>query len=275
MMNSIERKMVSLLRDLRDTFGVELVKGEFESEGTRKDEFLRLKDVASSAGIGLIIKIGGGEAIRDMRDAQLIGANGIVAPMIETPYALQKYVQAAQHVFNDDAREDVRFGINVETKFATTHAAQILASPFADSLDWITAGRVDLCGSLGRNRDDINCDEVFGIVRELFASAKSAGFETTLGGGIAVESLSFIQRLIEESLIDRFETRKVVFPAPEKLTREGMDARVLLANEFELLWLRNKANYYGAIAQEDASRIQMLERRVESAKQSQATKAVA
>ena len=39
----------------------------------------------------------------------------------------------------------------------------------------------------------------------------------------------------------------------------------LKAVEFELLWLKNKSNHYSAISNEDKKRIEMMERRYQTA----------
>ena len=92
-MNIAEKKMVELLREMKELYNVVEIKTEFESEAARLNEVMRLKDVVEKAGLGLVIKTGGPEAIRDLYDACIVGVTGIVAPMVESAYALKKYLR--------------------------------------------------------------------------------------------------------------------------------------------------------------------------------------
>ena len=114
-MNTLERKMVEALKDLRDHHHVVGIKAEFEAEGTRLEEALRLKEVISRAGLGLTFKVGGCEALRDIYEARTIGVERIVAPMVESPFALQKFLKAVDLAFPADEQEDVQFAVNIET----------------------------------------------------------------------------------------------------------------------------------------------------------------
>ena len=81
-MNQTERRMLEILKELRDEYNVLAIKAEFEAEGSRTDELVQLNEVIFRADMQLYIKIGGCEAVRDLDQCRLLGATGIMAPMI-------------------------------------------------------------------------------------------------------------------------------------------------------------------------------------------------
>lgn len=259
-MTTLELKMVKLLEELRDKHGVVEVKAEFEAEASRIHEVMRLKDVAGKAGLGLVLKIGGAEAITDMFEAQHIGATVLIAPMVETAYALRKYLEAVEKYFPKELKERMHFGFNIETKNSYDNFSEMLKEKKISLVDTVTIGRVDLSGSMGLARDQINCDEIYDIVEDIFTQAKKKNYRTTMGGGIGPEAGSFIKKLVKKGLLDRFETRKIVFTIPQGIKR--IHDAIVMANTFELLWLENKKNYYERIFHEDDDRIKMLQRRI-------------
>ena len=257
-MNSLEKKMTNILIDLRENHHVVGIKAEFEAEGTRLEEALRLKEVVTKAGLELTIKIGGCEAIKDMYDARTIGVSTIVAPMIETPYALKKYVQATKFVFPEEERKDIKFLINIETITGFANLKEMIASPAFAEIGGIVLGRVDMTGSMGLTREDINSDKILEIAKSLSSSMQSVNKDMVIGGGVSAHSLPFFKEL---PYLSRFETRKIIFDAKSALNDQHADKGILKAVGFELMWLKNKREFYGMIFKEDEARLQMLEAR--------------
>lgn len=257
-MNTLEKKMVETLTDLRVNHHVVGIKAEFEAEGTRLEEALRLKEVVTKAGLELTIKIGGCEAIKDMYDARTIGVSTIVAPMIETPYALKKYVQATKFVFPEEERKDIKFLINIETVTGFANLKEMIASPAFAEIGGIVLGRVDMTGSMGLTREDINSDKILEIAKSLSTSMMQVNKDMVIGGGVSAHSLPFFKEL---PYLSRFETRKIIFDAKSALVDSNADKGILKAVGFELMWLKNKREFYGMIFKEDEARLQMLEAR--------------
>ena len=259
-MNETERKMTNILRQGRDEFGVASVKAEFEAEGTRTDELLRLVDIARSANLPLTVKIGGCEAIRDLLEAKQIGVSYIVAPMVETAYALEKFIAAKNLVFSPDERVDTDFLLNIETITGFENRDEMVRTAVrTDGVQGIVFGRVDFVGSRGRHRDSINEPDVSGRILEIARLLKEVDLDLVVGGGVSIEALPAIREVAAVHLT-RFETRKVVFHA-DAVTLPNLEQGLLNAVHFELLWLLNKRNYYVRITEEDARRIDMLETR--------------
>lgn len=257
-MNKTERKMTEILERGKSEYGVVSVKAEFEAEGTRTDELLRLVDIARSAGLPLTLKIGGCEAIRDLLEAKQIGVKYIVAPMIETPYALEKYVKAKDLVFSKDEQEDTQFLFNIETISAFNSLTDMVKIA-KENLDGMVFGRVDFCGSLGFDRSKIESQEITDKVLTVAAVCKENNLDLVMGGAISIDALSNLKQ-VEAAGLARFETRKVVF-AGKSLKNNNIQDGLLNAVHFELLWLMNKRDYYQNLTNEDQKRIQMLEDR--------------
>jgi len=258
-MNKLEYEMIDTLTKLKEEYGVFEIKAEYENEGSRQVELMRLKDVADKVNIPIIIKIGGVEAVTDIYEAMSLGAKGIIAPMTETAFSTSKFLDAIDTFVAEDNKEDIEFAINVETITAYENFSKMLELEKINLLSSITVGRVDFTGSLGMDRDYVNDEKMYRFCADIFTEAKEKGLKTALGGAISDKSISFIKRLIARDLVDKYETRKLVYHREaidtiEKGLQEGI--------KFELQWLKSKRRYYHLITIEDEKRIKMLEARV-------------
>jgi hypothetical protein len=252
--------MLDILRKGKEEFGVLATKAEFEAEGTRTDELLRLLEIANKADVGLALKVGGCEAIRDMLEAKQFGVHYIIAPMVETPYSLSKYIAAKDKVFSPEEQEDVCFLFNLETITAFENLEPMLAiASSRPGCDGVVFGRVDFSGSIGAGRQGIESERVTACVEVAARACRDRGLQFVVGGAVSIDALANLQRFKAVHL-DRFETRKVVFNGAA-LDSPCLSQALRQAVHFELLWLLNKREYYGLMHREDETRIEMLESR--------------
>lgn len=254
---TLRKEIRNALKILKNNYGVVSIKAEFEAEGARKDELIMLREFVEAADLGLIIKIGGCEAVHDLDQCRLLGATGIMAPMIETPFAMDKFKNAVNKIYYDNT--PVERIINAETITCLKNFEEILEHG-KGFLNAVTVGRSDLSASMGIEKKDIENVEVFQATKEFAIKAKQHDLITNFGGGIGIESIPFIKEM--SPYVDRFETRKVVISINDD--EKFLQSAIVKALEFELLYLRFKSEYYMTMANEDAARIKRLENQINS-----------
>ena len=257
-MNSVEIKMLECLKRGRDEHGVVAVKAEFEAEGTRPDEFLRLLELARRADLKVALKIGGCEAISDLLASRVYGVDHVVAPMVETPYALSKFIEAKDKTYGP-GDHSTQFLFNLET-YTTLRNLDRMIEAARGHVDGVVFGRVDFTLSRGMLRDAINERSITDAVLQVATACADANLELVVGGSVSTDAISAL-REIQAIRLDRFETRKVIFTG-EAIQSPSIQAGIRNAVEFELAWLKNKRDYYGSIAVEDEKRIAMMEARL-------------
>ena len=253
-MHKSEQIMSDILTDLRDNYLVKGVKAEFETEGTSLDEALRLKDLCAGVNLGLTIKIGGCGAIKDMYEAKNIGVHSLVAPMIESEYALEKFITSAKSVWKGKSARLPELFINLETLTGFEHLDKIVNSPYFKNLSGIVLGRTDLAASLGESRDFVNSGKIFDMASVIATAAKKSKKKFIIGGGVSPESVEFFKKTAQIHPTG-FETRKIIFDA-HALNLPNITDGIRKAVKFEQLWLKNKR---GNILSEDKKRLKMLD----------------
>lgn len=255
-MNAYEKLMLDLLVRGRDEHGFVGVKAEFEAEGTRPDEFLRLCDLARRANLKIALKIGGCEAVSDLLASHLYSVDYIIAPMVETSYALSKFIEAKKKTYPTPS--STKFLFNLETDCAFNNL-QSLVTEADGELDGVVFGRVDFTLSKGMPRGAINERVITNAVLTTADACRARDLELVVGGSVTIDSVPVL-REIRSIRLDRFETRKVVFDSAA-LDSDHIERGISYAADFELLWLKNKSAYYRTISAEDVARIDMMEAR--------------
>jgi len=246
-----------ILFELKD-LGCSGIKISYEDEGALLNEMITMRYLTASVNLGLSVKIGGCEAKRDIVDCIDLGCDTIVAPMIESSFALKKFFNSLnQYSYNKEK------GINLETINAYKCLDE-LENEFKN-LNFVTVGRVDFVGSLNKDRNFVNTDDMLEIVKNIFTKARNHNTKCYLGGAISIESQDFIRKLFQLNLLDKFETRYIIFDC-HKINFEKFDELLYIANVFEIEWLKYINLKYSLLANKDLQRIKMIEERIKKTK---------
>ena len=235
-MKQLINELVSL-----SELGVVGIKQSFEDEGALHDDILTM--------------IGGCEAKTDIGYCSDIGVDALVAPMIESKFAFQKFIESVIDL------KDIKFYINIESKTAYNNLASILESPSSKLLSGIVVGRSDLVKSYGYSKDKVDTKFINTIVEDILFQCKSCGIETLMGGNITPASSSFIKKMYDEKLLQCIETRNVIIKLNKKNSKDiGNTIRSSLL--FESDWLEFKAKRYANIGNEYAERSVVIKNRI-------------
>lgn len=232
------------------------IKISLEDEGLTFDQATKIACLTHQQQIPLNIKIGGAEAISDMRFAKSIECKGCVAPMIESSYALYKFISSVYK----NSFDFKNLFVNIESKQAYYNIKTILNSSDASHLYGVVLGRTDFIQSFGYTKSSVDSDECFDMAVEIFTLAKKKGLKTIMGGNLNINSFDFIKKLYDTNLLDYIETRNVKI----KLSYGFLDNfKENLSNmlEFESEWLTYKYDSLIQISKDDKKRLDSIKLR--------------
>lgn len=259
-MNSTELSMYNFLKDLKENHHIIGIKISYEDEGLTGELAQIISSIAFKAGVSVSVKIGGCEAKRDMHDAKVLGADKIVAPMVETAYAMKKFIEATHSVYSDDERQNTKFMVNVETITGYKNLREMMALPEINELFGFTLGRVDFSGSMGKDRSFVNSEEMQSMALDMAKIAQENNKKFFLGGGVSAASLEFFRKLPQDVFYS-FETRNIIFDAQYSLKDPNIEEALTKAMGFELAWMKRKKEFFGYQANSETKRIEMITER--------------
>ena len=235
-------------------FGCSGIKISFEDEGALHNEIISMRNLTTSVDLELSIKIGGCEAKREIVDCIDLNCDTIVAPMIESKFSLEKFLKSL-----DAYKYNKKKGFNLETIGAYNNLEEL--SVLFNKVDFVTVGRVDFVGSLGKDRDFVDTDEMYNIVENVFKKARENNSLCYMGGAVSINSKDFITKLIDNNLLDKFETRYIIYDV-HSIDMNNFEKLLYWGNVFEVEWLKFINNRYMLHANKDVKRIKMIEDRI-------------
>lgn len=243
--------LVSKLKEISNLYGVIGIKQSFEDEGALLEDVILVRRITELCNLQSFVKVGGCEANTDIYNCLKIGVNGIIAPLVETPFAISKFMDCY------DPR--AQFYIVMESKTSYNNIDEILEVS-KDKLTGIVIGRSDLSKSYNLNKKEADSDFIYSIVEDTLKRTKKHNLLTTLGGNVSVKSSEFIERMYSYNLLNRIETRNVVIELNNaNITK--IDLAIQEVINFEILLLENKLDLSTALSDDYIERIDLLKSR--------------
>ena len=249
------QEMVDKLFVLSKSYNVVGIKQSFEDEGAILDDVMIMRRITEMCGLSMYVKIGGCEAVTDINNCVSMGINSIVAPMVETEFALKKFIDAVNLI------KGIEFYFLCESCNSYNNLDSILGSKPAKDLDGIVVGRSDLTKSYGLDKSHVDDEKICDIVQNILIKAKKMDLKTTMGGNISTNSANFIKNLYNKKLLDKIETRNVVVELNDSNIINFSDTIKSILS-FEIDWLTFKALNYNSVGNSYLERAKILRGRI-------------
>jgi len=151
------QKLINSLKKLKSLNAV-AIKQSLEDEGASYEDLIVMKKITKKAGLDLNVKIGGCEAKNDIYFCEWLKVTGIVAPMVESPYALRKFLQTISKDTNQ------KLYVNLESIQAFKNIQKMLKQKNIKRLTGVVIGRSDLAGSLNLEKKEVDSKRIFNLV---------------------------------------------------------------------------------------------------------------
>ena len=197
-----------------------------EIEDMGYDEILFMRQISRNI-VPLTVKIGGPEARQDIRSCLKMGIDCILAPMVESVYALNNFVSTVLEISEEEEYVLPELAMNLESATAYRNLDDMIASRSFEQLSHVTIGRGDLSKSMHLSVDD---EVVITITARAIRKLKNSGKKTSVGGGLLPQSAMMLAAAINSH---KFNTRHVVV-ANSKEYRKNPSMHVYKALQFEL-----------------------------------------
>jgi hypothetical protein len=229
------KDLLDQLKNLSLQYNIIGIKQSFEDEGVSDEDIILIRRITDLCNLKIFVKIGGCESKRDLNSCLKYKVDNIIAPMVESSFALSKFTDMMSTNL-----EKINSFIVIETKTAYENLDDILEYG-NNKLNGIIVGRSDFSKSYSLNKSEVNSDFIFDKVKDILVKSKKYSYQTTLGGNISTKSVEFIKKMYFENLLDKIETRNVVIKLND-YNVSCLEKTIKSALEFEIELLKYKRN---------------------------------
>lgn len=236
------------LSEIAEKYGIIGIKQSFEDEGVLLDDVISVRRITELCNLMSFVKVGGCEANSDIYNCLRLGVNGIIAPMVESSFAVSKFMDCW------DPR--AQYFIVIESKTSYSNLDEILETA-QHKLTGIIIGRSDLSKSYNINKSEVDSDFILDITEDILVKAKKYNLLTTLGGNVSVKSSKFIEKMYQSNLLNRVETRNVVIELNDHNV-PNINVVIQEAINFEIMLLKNKLQNTSYLSEDYIRRIELL-----------------
>ena len=254
------KKIIENLKKLKKV-NVSAVKQSLEDEGVSYEDLILMKKITQKAGLDLNVKIGGCEAKNDIFFCEWLNVKGIVAPMVESPYALRKFLQTISN------KNKQKLYVNLESIQAFNNISKILKQRNLKRLTGVVIGRSDLAGSLNLEKKEVDSKRIFNLVHTVLKKIKKKNLIIKMGGSLTANSKDFIYKLYKKKILDKVETRNIEIKLNNYVLNNFEDI-INSVFMFELEWLKfkqkNQKKKKIKLKNDNFERIKILKKRFKS-----------
>jgi 4-hydroxy-2-oxoheptanedioate aldolase len=248
-MASVLAALNQMVDELYTSHGLVMFKSGSEWENMDLEEIAYLKQLGSYD-IPMLMKVAGVEARTEMRDLLNIGVEVFLAPMVESEFALQKFVTITKEICQENNRK-ARLAMMIESIQTYNNLESILNSPYFNELEMVVLGRWDLANSMGtQNVDD---PEVQEICKKIIDAVQSKGKSISVGGFVNPRTALSVKNELQA---DKLNTINFVL---------DINKCVDLSQAVKLM-LQAEIAYYESLKPLDPQRVYFYQSRVEITK---------
>lgn len=251
------QQLKSKLQQLVDQHSIILLKTGTEVEDMNFHEIQYLREITSNITL-LSVKIGGSEARNDIRFCLQNSIDIIIAPMIESKYALSNFLKTIELLKKEiSPSKKVQLGFNLETITSYLFLKEILQKELLKQIHQITIGKGDFEASLTTTEHEKNKEqyikEILHYIHQTFPHIL-----TSIGGGL--QTSSFLKQ-VQTFFPQRWNTRHVCFQTNSKEPLKNIEA-LQESLEFEILLHQKMIQEFPEHTKKYQARIYTLQNRL-------------